>query len=108
MKLAILLTATVKVQVRSGQFSTEERAFMYASTLRYYAQKIGKRYPVVFCENSDYDLSEFKKEFDSQLDIEWIQLRPDSDVPFDPKKGKGFNEYLMIKESLIRSKKIKA
>lgn len=111
MKLAILLTATVKVQVRGGQFSIGERAEMYASTLRYYAKKLGggkNCYPIIFCENSDYDLSEFKKEFDSQMDIEWIQLRPDSDVPFDPKKGKGFNEYLMIKESLIRSKKLKA
>ena len=41
MKLAILLTATVKVQARGGQFSTEERAEMYASTLRYYAKKMG-------------------------------------------------------------------
>ena len=37
MKLAILLTATVKVQVVGGNFNMEERAAMYASTLRYYA-----------------------------------------------------------------------
>ena len=110
MKLAILLTATVKVQVSSGQFTTEERAEMYASTLRYYVQKVGgdrKRYPIIFCENSDYDLTEFKKEFDSLLDIEWIQLRPDSGIPFVSNRGKGCNEYLMIKESILKSEKLK-
>ena len=110
MKLAILLTATVKVQARGGQFTTEERAEMYTSTLRYYVTKIGgekKRYPIIFCENSDYDLTEFRKEFDHQLDIEWIQLRPDSGLPFDPKKGKSYNEYLMIKEAVLRSEKLK-
>lgn len=80
---------------------------MYASTLRYYAQKLGRRYPIVFCENSDYDLSSYKDEFNSVLDIEWIQLRPDCGLPFDPKKGKSYNEYLMIKEGVTRSEKLK-
>ena len=88
MKLAILLTATVKVQVISGNFSVKERAVMYSSALRYYANKIGKKYPIVFLENSDYDLSELKKEFNDKLDIEWIQLRPNEKLPFNPQKGK--------------------
>jgi len=99
MKLAILLTATVKVQVISGNFSVKERAVMYSSALRYYANKIGKKYPIVFLENSDYDLSELKKEFNDKLDIEWIQLRPNEKLPFNPQKGKSFNEYLMTKVS---------
>lgn len=107
MKLAILLTATVKVQVVSGNFSVKKRAVMYSSALRYYANKIGKKYPIVFLENSDYDLSELKKEFNDKLDIEWIQLRPNEKLPFNPQKGKGFNEYLMIKEGVLRSKKLK-
>ena len=107
MKLAILLTATVKVQVISGNFSVKERAVMYSSALRYYANKIGKKYPIVFLENSDYDLSELKKEFNDKLDIEWIQLRPNEKLPFNPQKGKSFNEYLMIKEGVLRSKKLK-
>ena len=56
MKLAILLTATVKVQVVGGNFTVEERAKMYEDTLMFYAQNIGKRYPIIFLENSDYDL----------------------------------------------------
>lgn len=107
MKLAILLTATVKVQVVGGNFSMNERAEMYASTLRYYSQVIGKKYPIIFLENSDYNLDKFKSEFNNKLDIEWIQLRPDEGLPFNPQKGKGFNEYLMIKEGVIRSNKLK-
>lgn len=107
MKLAILLTATVKVQVIGGNFSIEERAAMYTSTLKYYTNIIGKKYPIIFLENSDYDLLEFKKEFDDRLDIEWIQLRPEERLPFNPQKGKSFNEYLMIKEGVLRSEKLK-
>lgn len=107
MKLAILLTATVKVQVVGGNFSVEERAKMYADTLRYYANVVGKKYPIVFLENSDYNLSDFKKEFDKLLDIEWIQLLPSENLPFNPAKGKSYNEYLMIKEGVLRSEKLK-
>lgn len=44
MKLTILLTATVKVQVIDGNFTMDERAQMYASTLRFCANTFGKRY----------------------------------------------------------------
>ena len=107
MKLAILLTATVKVQVVGGNFTVEERAKMYEDTLMFYAQNIGKRYPIIFLENSDYDLSEFRQKFDDLLDIEWIQVLPTSKVPFLPSKGKGYNEYLMIKKGIECSEKLK-
>ena len=107
MKLAILLTATIKVQVIGGNFTMSERAQMYASTLRFYAKTFGKKYPIVFLENSDYNLSELKKEFNDKLDIEWIQLLPSENLPFNPNKGKSFNEYLMIKEGILRSQKLK-
>ena len=55
MKLAILLTATIKVQVPQGNFSAEERMQMYSSTLRYYSKVIGYRYPIVFLENGAPD-----------------------------------------------------
>lgn len=96
MKLAILLTATIKVQVLQGNFSAEERMQMYSSTLHYYSKVIGHRYPIVFLENSDYDLYELRQEFEGKLDIEFIQLHPNGDIPFEPSKGKGYNEYLMI------------
>lgn len=106
MKLAILLTATVKVQVVGGNFTVAERAEMYASALRYYARTVGRTHPILFLENSDYDLTAFREEFEPVLDIEFIQLRPEEGLPFDPKKGKSFNEYLMIKEGVLRSRKL--
>ena len=107
MKLAILLTATIKVQAVGGNFSVEERAKMYYSTLEYYSNTIGKKYPIVFLENSDYDLSSFKKEFANKLNVEWLQFTPNTDIPFDPEKGKSYNEYLMIKMGIIQSKTLK-
>lgn len=106
MKLAILLTATVKVQAIGGNFSIDERAEMYTSTLRYYSRTVGKKYPIIFLENSDYNLDKLKNEFNKSLDIEWIQLRPEEGLPFNPQKGKSFNEYLMIKEGVLRSEKL--
>lgn len=106
--LAILLTATIKVQVKGGHFTTNQRVNMYQSTLRYYSQTIGKKLPIIFLENSDYDLSVLKNEFSDLLDIEFIQFRPDSGLPFDNSKGKGFNEYLMIGCGVEKSKKIKS
>lgn len=76
MKLAILLTATVRPQVRGGNFSAEERMGMYTSTLRYYAQAIGTSRPIVVVENSDADLSAWKREFKDTLRLEIIQFTP--------------------------------
>ena len=106
MKLAILLTATIQVQVVQGNFSTAERLEMYASTLRYYSKTIGRNYPIIFLENSGYDLSELKKEFHDSLDIEFIQFQPTGELPFDKSKGKSFNEYMMIGGGVNNSQKL--
>lgn len=57
MKLAIVLTGTVRPQVKGGAWSIDERERMYLSTLRYYSETIGHNYPIVFVENSDVDIS---------------------------------------------------
>lgn len=108
MKLAILLTATIQVQVVQGNFTTLERLEMYASTLRYYSKAIGHNYPIVFLENSGYDLSEFKREFQGTLDIEFIQFQPTGELPFDNSKGKSYNEYLMIGGGVCKSEKLRS
>lgn len=107
MQLGILLTATIKAQVRGGNFTIDERSEMYRSTLEYYAKVIGKDYPIIFLENSDYDLSGMKDALGDRLNIEWIQV-PMSDVgiPYNSSKGKAYNEYLMIKEGVLRSTKL--
>lgn len=107
MKLAILLTATIKVQAVGGNFTVGERVKMYSSTLDYYAKAFGKKYPILYLENSDYDMSEFKEKYSKILDIEFIQFAPKGELPFDQSKGKSFNEYLMIKEGLLRSEVMK-
>lgn len=103
MKLAILLTATIKPSVVGGNFSSEERADMYVSTLKFYAKTLGRNYKFVFLENSDYDLSILKSAIDDILDIEWLQFKPVFHNDFDPKMGKGYNEYLMIKKAILQS-----
>ena len=115
MKIAILLTSTVRPQVIGSNFSVSERMEMYRSTLQYYAKTIGREYPIVMVENSDADLTPWKEEFKDSLRLEILQFTP-PDLQnaqtiknteyygFDNKKGKGFNEYLMIKLALERSK----
>ncbi len=76
MKIALLLTATVRPQVKGSSFSVEERREMYRSTLQYYAQKIGRKYPVVLVENSDADLSPWEREFKDSLQLEILQFTP--------------------------------
>lgn len=122
MKIAILLTSTVRPQVVGANFSVPERMEMYRSTLEYYAKTIGKNYPIVLVENSDVDLSGVE-EFKDSLQLEILQFTPpqlldgenDGEVPlpnetrnkedygFDNSKGKGYNEYLMIKLAILRS-----
>ena len=116
MKIAILLTATVRPQVSGANFSVPERMEMYRSTLAYYAKTLGKDYPVVLVENSDADLSPWQQEFKDALNIEILQFFPppllgksitQGNYGFDNRKGKGYNEYLMIKLAMERSQTLR-
>lgn len=101
MNLGILLTATVKPNVKGGNFSVDERMEMYASTLRYYSREIGKDYPIILVENSDADLDALRSKFKDTLNLTICQFHPDnpqSYAGFDSSKGKGYNEYLMVKK----------
>ena len=110
MKLAILLTGTVKPAVIGGSFSVEERMKMYEGTLLYYSKTIGRKYPIIFLENSGVSLKHWEQEFGETLDLEILQFNPkdkESFDGFDNSKGKGYNEYLMIKKGLLTSEKMK-
>jgi hypothetical protein len=103
-KLALLLTATVEVAVKNGNFTTKERMEMYTSTLRYYAKTLGRSVPICIVENSNADLTPWIEEFKDSLDLTIFQFRPDNPIlyeGFDPSRGKGYNEYLMIKKGLM-------
>lgn len=76
MKIAILLTSTVRPQVIGSNFSVRERMEMYRSTLQYYAKTIGREYPIVMVENSDVDLTPWKEEFKDSLRLEILQFTP--------------------------------
>lgn len=101
MKIAILLTSTVRPQVIGSNFSVSERMEMYRSTLQYYAKTIGREYPIVMVENSDADLTLWKEEFKDSLRLEILQFTPTDlqnaqttknteDYGFDNRKGKGY------------------
>lgn len=109
MKLGIILTATVEVAVKGGNFTSQERYRMYADTLRVYADLFGKKHPIIFVENSEADLCGYINEFSESLDLEIVQFKP-SDAErfkgFDALKGKGYNEYLMITKAMRYSQNI--
>lgn len=85
---------------------------MYRSTLTFYSKVVGKRYNFVFVENSNVDLTSLKKEFEDKLNIEFLQFTSNAVLSdsifsvdkFDNTKGKGYNEYLMIKKAILQSK----
>lgn len=112
MKLSILLTATIKPSVVGGNFTVQERYEMYRSILTFYSKVVGKRYNFVFVENSNVDLTSLKKEFEDKLNIEFLQFTSNAVLSdsifsvdkFDNTKGKGYNEYLMIKKAILQSK----
>lgn len=91
---------------------------MYTSTLRHYSKTIGRKYPIVFVENSDVSLEQWSVEFSELLDLEILHFPPvlsekssndknHTDDTFDNSRGKGYNEYLMIKKGLLCSDKLK-
>ena len=103
-KLAIILTGTISPSVKGGCFTSKERFDMYSSTLDFYALTIGKNYPIFFFENSNADLSIWKEKYKDTLDLTMLQFRPGTEeyIDFDNSKGKGYNEYLMIKKGLLK------
>lgn len=103
-KIAILLTGTVSPSVKGGCFTSSERFMMYTQTLDYYTKTLGKCYPIIFLENSNADLSEWRSRYKESLDLTVMQFRPDSEEyeGFDTSKGKGYNEYLMIRKGILK------
>ena len=112
MQLGILLTSTITPNVKGGNFSANERLEMYRSTLKYYADTIGKKYPILLVENSGFNLEVFQKEFSGCISLETIGFTPSTIASvtnkddFDNSKGKGYNEFLMIKRGLEQSKSL--
>lgn len=83
---------------------------MYVDTLGYYERALGCDYPIVFCENSDADLTDIQSNFKGALDLEIVQFSPLKEPDcsgFDNSRGKGYNEFLMIKKALGKSARLR-
>ncbi|MDE5750985.1 MAG: hypothetical protein K2H87_09520 [Duncaniella sp.] len=107
--IPILLTAAVSTHgMKWAAFSDEEREAMYLSTLTYYLVNM-PGYRFVFAENSDWDLIGFSAKLPASLaekckeNVEFISV-PHSLC--DISRGKGYNEMIMMKEAVLRSKSI--
>ena len=103
----LLLTAAI--DARNGAaclFTKEERYKQYLRAFRWYMRFLRKNPGIckglVFCENSETDLTEFRdsvpKEWKSR--VEFISLPVDG---FRPEKGKTYNEMRTLDLSLERS-----
>lgn len=97
--IPILLTASVDTRGMSGaKFAAHEREKMYVDTLNYYidvlSNKEGK-FELVFAENSGWNKNSIltKLHKANNVYIEYVSI--DYNL-FDQKKGKGYNEMLML------------
>lgn len=97
--IPILLTASVDTRGMSGaKFAALEREKMYVDTLNYYIDDLGERdgiFELVFAENSGWNKHSILSKLHSSdnVYIEYISI--DYNL-FDQKKGKGYNEMLML------------
>lgn len=114
------MTASVSTRgMKGARFSDEEREQMYLKTILFYLENLPADQPIVFAENSGWDLSAFGKKVEKLAkDVEdgknsTIRLfsPPSSRVEFisvDPSicnqsRGKGYNEVLLINDAIRRS-----
>jgi len=101
-----LMTASVSTHGMKGAcFTDEEREMMYVDALTYYINNLLSKEPeqrIVFAENSGWDLTRIAArlpEYDKQR-IEFVSLPVEL---FDVSRGKGYNEMLLINETVKRS-----
>lgn len=109
-KLPILMTASVSTRgMKGAAFSDSEREKMYLEALKVYIDLLLARDParrIVFAENSGWDLETFRSQLPGDYlgQIEFIGLNP---LDFDINRGKGYNEILLINQTIERSAVIK-
>jgi hypothetical protein len=105
-KLAILLTATVdpKGMRLTARSDPVQRLRDYETALPKWLKATSL--PIVFCENSGYDVSSIKRVAESLgRSVELVSFTA---PPFPEKMGKGYGEMLIIKQALENSKTIDA
>lgn len=103
--LPILMTASVSTRGMKGAcFDDEAREAMYLEAMRFYLKALPE-YPLVFAENSGWDLGAMRKKVpEAEGRVEWIGLDPND---FDISKGKGYNESILITQAIEKSAAIR-
>lgn len=111
--LPVLLTASVSTRgMKGAAFSDEEREKMYLEALKFYLEALPKDQPIVFAENSGWDLTAFKQKVGDQIHsststpnfdfarVEFISIDPSF---CDQSRGKGYNEILLMNQAIEKS-----
>lgn len=99
-KIVLLLTACINPNgmANTALIDNEERKNQYYNALNFYLSTIN--IPIVFVENSNYDISnDYKKEIQSGS-LEFITFNGND---FEKFRGKGYGEALIIKEGFQKS-----
>lgn len=100
--IPLLLTATVDPQgMKGAAFCPEERLAQYVEALRFYRKALPS-HPIVMGENSGY-ASSLAKIFSEDDRMEIVDA---SAAPYCQEKGKGYNEVLLLHETIGRSRMI--
>ena len=105
-KLPILMTASISTRgMKGANFSDAEREQMYLETIEFYIRDLlsqDKGRQIVFVENSGWNLDSFKAKIKSlpNEQVEFISLNPSD---FDVSKGKGYNELILINQTIDKS-----
>lgn len=111
-RLPLLMTASVSTRgMKGASFSAEEREEMYLAAVCYYLEKLPADQPIVFAENSGWDLAAFAKKVCvchwGEADVARLQGRVEL-VAVDPgicdqSRGKGYNEVLLMNQAVEKS-----
>lgn len=101
--IPILLTATVNPNGMQGAcFSVKDRAQMYAEAISFY---IGKGCLVVFAENSGEMNAVIQLLPEEQTkQVEWVDVACED---YDQTKGKGYNEVILLRETVMKSERVR-
>lgn len=110
-KLPVLLTASVSTRgMKGADFTDAEREAMYLATLAHYLGALEGSVPLVFAENSGWDLGAFRGRLRERVGaaadrVEFIAVDPSIG---DQSRGKGYNEILLMNDAVGRSSAIAA
>lgn len=101
--IPILLTATVNpMGMANAQFSVDERVQQYVAAIRFYLDAVPSS-KIVFSENSG-SIEVIQRHFPSENRVEWVDASLlEEPYAYDQRRGKGYNEWLLIHYAVCNS-----